>query len=195
MRTYQVCASNPNPFRPVYYILCNTLFILKIIAVLRRGALLNLDKQKGVEQNPIHSYTNRASVNDLVMLLCCTKLTYQIYLSISHGVTFNLIPNCTESSYGQISIESATYSLLLSGHVGWMGNGDEWGWMGIKECRSYSTHKCPWFFPWMSGVIESPHPYLILVWVWFLNCVQWCIINDPFPDLDFILKCMEISIL
>ena len=40
-----------------------------------------------------------------------------------------------------------------------------------KECRSYSTLKCPWSFPLTNGVIESPHPYLISVWVWFLNCV------------------------
>ena len=34
----------------------------------------------------------------------------RLYLGISHGVTFDLIPNCTESSYRQISIETATYS-------------------------------------------------------------------------------------
>ncbi len=33
-----------------------------------------------------------------------------IYFGISHGVTFNLIPNFKESFYGQISIETATYS-------------------------------------------------------------------------------------
>ena len=30
---------------------------------------------------------------------------------ISYGVTFNLIPNCMKFNYGQISIETATYSL------------------------------------------------------------------------------------
>ena len=38
-------------------------------------------------------------------------LTFWIYLGISHEGTFNLIPNCMESCYGQISIETATYSL------------------------------------------------------------------------------------
>ena len=78
--------------------------------MLRRGALLNFDKQNGGEQNPIHSYTNCASVNDLVMLLCSIQLTYRIHPGVSHGFTFNLIPNRMGSCHGQISIETATYS-------------------------------------------------------------------------------------
>ncbi len=77
----------------------------------RRGALLNFAMQNLGGQIPIHSYTDYAWVSDLVMLLCCTELTYWIYLGTSHEVTFNLIPNCKESCYGQISIEIATYSL------------------------------------------------------------------------------------
>ena len=87
---------------------------MKRTAVLRHGALLYFAKQNDGGQNPIHSYINCASVNDLVMLLCCTKLTYWIYLGISHGVTINMIPNCMASCYGQISIETATYSLAPS---------------------------------------------------------------------------------
>ncbi len=83
---------------------------MKRTAVLRCGALLYYAKQNEQGLNPIHSYTNCASVNDLVMLLCCTELTYLIYLGI-YGVAFNLIPSCMESCNGQISIETATYSL------------------------------------------------------------------------------------
>ncbi len=61
----------------------------------------------------MHFYTNCASVNDLVMLFRCTKLTYLIYLGISHWVTFNVIPNRTESPSWWISIETATYSFML----------------------------------------------------------------------------------
>ena len=78
--------------------------------MLRRGALLNFDKQNGGEQNPIHSYTNCASVNDLVMLFCSTQSTYQIHPGVSPGVTFNLIPSRMGFCHGQISIETATYS-------------------------------------------------------------------------------------
>ncbi len=85
-------------------------FNMKRTAVLRRGALLYFAKQNDGGQNPIHPYINCASVNDLVMLLCCTELTYWMYLGISRGVTINLIPNCMASCYGQISIETATYS-------------------------------------------------------------------------------------
>ncbi len=77
--------------------------------MLRLGALLNFDKQNGGEQNPIHSYTDCASVHDLVML-CSTQLTYWIHPGMSHGVTFNLIPNRMEFCHGQISMENATYS-------------------------------------------------------------------------------------
>ncbi len=83
---------------------------MKRTAVFRCGALLYFAEQNEGGQNPIHSYTNCALVNDLVMLLYSTELTYQMYLGISHGVTFNLIPNFMESCYGQISIETATYS-------------------------------------------------------------------------------------
>ncbi len=79
--------------------------------MLRRGALLNFDKQNGGEQNPIHSYANCAPVNDLVMLLCSTQLTYRLHPGVSHGVTFKLIPNRIGFCHGQISIETATYSL------------------------------------------------------------------------------------
>ncbi len=51
-----------------------------------------------------------ASVHDLVMLLCSTQLTYRIHPGVSHGVTFNLIPNRMGFCHGQISIETATYS-------------------------------------------------------------------------------------
>ncbi len=40
-------------------------------------------------------------------------LIQQLYRVISHGVTCNLIPNCMESCYGQISIDTATYSFDL----------------------------------------------------------------------------------
>ena len=72
------------------------------IAVFRCSALLYFAKQNEGGKNPIHSYTNYASVNDLVMLFCCTELTYRIYPGISLGVTFNLISNCNESCCGQI---------------------------------------------------------------------------------------------
>ncbi len=91
---------------------------MKRTAVFRCGALLHFAEQNRREQNPIHSYTNCASVTDLVMLLCCTELTYRIYLGISLGVTFNLIPNWIDSCYGQISIETATYSLHVTAEWG-----------------------------------------------------------------------------
>ena len=93
---------------------------MKRTAVFRCGALVNFAEQNEGVQNPIHSYTNCASVNDLDMLLCCTELTYPICLGIWHGVTFNLIPNFKESCYGQISIEIATYSyvkFMLVSHI------------------------------------------------------------------------------
>ncbi len=43
-----------------------------------------------------------------------TMVQFRVLVIISHSsheVTFNLIPNCKESCYGQISIETATYSL------------------------------------------------------------------------------------
>ena len=57
-------------------------------------------------------YTNCASVNDLVMLLCSTLLTHRIHPGVSYGVTFNLIPNRMGFCHRQISIETATYSLI-----------------------------------------------------------------------------------
>ena len=56
-------------------------------------------------------------MNGLAIPVCCTELTYQIYLGISQGVTFNLIPNYIESCYGQISIEIATYSFPVNSHA------------------------------------------------------------------------------
>ncbi len=91
--------------------------------MLRRGALLNIDKQNGGEQNPIHSYTNCASANDLVMLLHSTQLTYRIHPGVLHDVTFNLIPNRMGFCRGHISIETATYSYNCStggGSSGWV---------------------------------------------------------------------------
>ena len=39
-------------------------------------------------------YKNNGAVSCVANYFpCCTELTYQIYLGISHGVTFNLIPN------------------------------------------------------------------------------------------------------
>ncbi len=44
------------------------------------------------------------------MLVINSPLSNPIYLGISHGVAFNLIPSCMESCNGQIPIETATYS-------------------------------------------------------------------------------------
>ncbi len=76
----------------------------------RCGALLYFARQNEGGRNPIHSYTNYASVNDLVMQLYSTEFTYWINPGILQGVTFDLLPNYMESYYGQISIETATYS-------------------------------------------------------------------------------------
>ncbi len=46
------------------------------------------------------------------MLLYCTQLTYRIHPGVSHGVTFNLIPNWIGFCHGQILIETATYSSI-----------------------------------------------------------------------------------
>ena len=61
--------------------------------------------------NSIHSYTKYRSLNDLVVLLCCTWLTYPLHLGVSQGVPFTLIPICMQSCHGQILIEMETYSL------------------------------------------------------------------------------------
>ncbi len=54
---------------------------MKRTAVFRCGALLQFAEQIEGRQNPIHSHTNCASVNDLVILRCCTELTYRVYPS------------------------------------------------------------------------------------------------------------------
>ncbi len=48
------------------------------------------------------------------MLLCCTKLAYLVHSGVSQGVTCNLMPHCMGPCHGQILIETATYSCVLS---------------------------------------------------------------------------------
>ncbi len=43
-----------------------------------------------------------------------------------------------------------------------------------KECRALSINSCL-FTNWIStGTMTSPHPYMIMLWGWFLNSVQQC---------------------
>ncbi len=55
-------------------------------------------------------YKNNGAVSCVGKYFPFIQQLYRIYLAISQGVTFNLIPNHIESCYGQISIETATYS-------------------------------------------------------------------------------------
>ena len=87
---------------------------MKRTAVFSPGALLYFAEQNEGGQNPVHSYTNCASVNDLVMLLCCIQLTYQIHHGVSLGATFNLIPNHIGFCHGQKLIGTATYSFIFN---------------------------------------------------------------------------------
>ena len=85
--------------------------------MLRCGALFYFGEQNEGVQNPVDSYTNCASANDLVMLLCCTKLAYQVHpgvSGVSQGVIYNLIPHCMGPCHGQILIETKTYSWFIS---------------------------------------------------------------------------------
>ncbi len=61
-----------------------------------------------------------------------------------------------------------------------------------KECWALSINICPRSFPITSGVTASPHPYLILQWVSFINSVQQSMKCALFTDLDFILEYTEI---
>ena len=81
--------------------------------MLRSGALLYFGDQTEGVQNPIQTYTNCASANNLVVLLWCTELAYWVHPGVSQGVTCILIPHCIGPCHGQILIETASYSLCL----------------------------------------------------------------------------------
>ncbi len=52
----------------------------------------------------IELYKNHGAVS-------CIGIYFLLHPGMSHGLTFNLIPNCMRFCHGQISIETATYSL------------------------------------------------------------------------------------
>ncbi len=80
--------------------------------MLRCCALLYFGEQNEGVQNSINSYTNCASANDLILLLCCTELTYRVHPGMSQGVICNMIPHCMGPCHKQIFIETATYSYV-----------------------------------------------------------------------------------
>ncbi len=71
----------------------------------RCGALLNFANQNVREQNPICLYAKCGSANDLVMLLCCTKLSFHMHRGVSQGCNLTVISNSMGSCHGQILIE------------------------------------------------------------------------------------------
>ena len=56
----------------------------------------------------------------------------------------------------------------------------------FKECRAFSINIC--LFPNLitTATIVSPHPYVILLWGWFINSVQQCRENVLYPTLGLL---------